>query len=132
MTVEIPDSHVDLFHKRALAHLATLMPDGSPQVTPLWVEYDGGYVLINTAKGRQKDRNMRHRREVALDIVDPDNPFHYLVIRGTVVDITEEGAEEHADKLTRMYTGAPRLAPYTPDEVRVIYKIAPEHVTAFG
>lgn len=106
------------------------MPDGGPQVTPIWIDYDGTYILLNSAKGRQKDRNMRHQAKVALDIVDPDNSARYLVIRGRVVEITEEGAVEHAYRLTRMYTGT--TYPYPPGEVRVIYKIAPERVSAFG
>jgi predicted pyridoxine 5'-phosphate oxidase superfamily flavin-nucleotide-binding protein len=72
----IPSSHADLFKKKAFAHLATLMPDGQPQVTPVWVDYDGHHVIINTAQGRQKDKN--------LSIIDPENPYRYLEVRGRV------------------------------------------------
>ncbi len=80
----IPDSHRDLFQKKAFANLATLMPGGQPQVTPVWVDYDGRYVLINTAEGRQKDKNLMRDGRVALAIMDPDNPYRYLEIRGRV------------------------------------------------
>jgi len=132
MTAKIPESHLDLFQKRAFAHLGTLMPDGSPQVTPVWIDYDGTYLLVNSAKGRQKDRNMRRKAKVGLDIVDPDNPYRYLGVRGTVVEITEEGADAHIDRLARKYTGAERYGNRRPGEVRVIYKIRPERVWTMG
>jgi PPOX class probable F420-dependent enzyme len=128
----IPESHLDLFQKRAFGYLATLMPDGSPQVTPVWVDYDGTYVLVNSAKGRQKDRNMRARPRVAICIPDPDNPYRYLAVRGRVVEITEEGAEEHIDKLAQKYLGVERYQGRQPGMVRVIYKISPDHVTTYG
>ena len=132
MTAKIPESHLDLFQKRAFAHLGTLMPDGSPQVTPVWIDYDGTHLLVNSAKGRQKDRNMRRKAKVGLDIVDPDNPYRYLGVRGTVVEITEEGADAHIDRLARKYTGAERYGNRSQGEVRVIYKIRPERVWTMG
>ena len=132
MAKRIPQSHLDLFQKRALANLATVMNDGSPHVTPVWVDYDGNYVLVNSAKGRQKDVNMEQRPEVALDIVDPENPFRYLAIRGQVVDITEQGANEHIDKLSKKYTGRDKYGGHRAGEVRRIYKIAPNWVQANG
>lgn len=78
----IPEAYLDLFAKRSFAHLATVMPDGSPQVTPIWVDYDGQHVLVNTARGRIKDRNMRPGVWVALAIMDADNPYRYLQVRG--------------------------------------------------
>lgn len=116
----------DLFKKRAFGHLATLMPDGSPQVTPVWVDYDGEYVLVNTARGRQKDLNMERDPRVALEIQDPDNPYRYVQVRGRVVDVTEEGADQHIDKLARKYTGKDRYQNHQPGNVRVVYKIKPE------
>ena len=95
MSQAIPDKYRDLFSKRAFASLATLMPDGQPQVTPIWCDIDGDHVIFNSAKGRQKDRNVRRDPRVALVIIDPDNPYRYLEIRGRVVEITEEGADEH-------------------------------------
>src|SRR5215475_13230825 len=89
MAGSIPPKYTDLFQKRAFASLGTLMPDGRPQVTPVWVDYDGEHVLFNSAKGRQKDRNVRRDPRVSLAIVDPENPYRYLEIRGKVVEITE-------------------------------------------
>src|SRR5262249_11557959 len=89
----LPDSHADLFKKKAFANLATLMPSGQPQVTPVWVDYDGQHVLINTAEGRQKDKNLTRDGRVALSIMDPDNPYRYLEIRGRVTERTRNGAD---------------------------------------
>ncbi len=130
----IPESHLDLFsfEKRAFGHLATLMPDGSPQVTPVWIDFDGTHVLVNSARGRQKDRNMRRDPRVAIEVSDPENPYRYVQIRGRVVEITEEGADEHIDRLAKKYRGLDRYPWRRPGEVRVIYKILPEHVSVFG
>ena len=122
----IAGRYLELFQKRAFAQLATLMPDGSPQVTPVWCDYDGEHVLINSAKGRVKDRNMRRDPRVGLDIVDPDNPYRHLSIRGRVVSSDENGADEHIDKLAKKYLGQERYTRRAPGEVRVIYKIEPE------
>ena len=129
----IPAAYLDLFQKRTFAHLATLMADGTPHVTPVWVDYDGQYILINSAARRQKDLNMQRRRHVALEIPDPDNPNRYLAIRGPVVEITEEGADEHLDKLARRYLNREKYPPAMrfAGEVRRIYKIAPKHVTTW-
>jgi PPOX class probable F420-dependent enzyme len=128
----IPEKYRDLFNKRAFAALTTLMPDGSPQTTPVWVDTDGEYVIFNSAKGRQKDRNVRRDPRVALAIVDPDNPYRYLEVRGKVAEITEHGADAHIDKMAKKYLGQDKY-PYRQDsEVRVIYKIRPEHTTTMG
>ncbi len=127
----IPESHRDLFEKKALAHLATLMPSGSPQVTPLWVMLDAdGYVIVNSARGRQKDRNMRARPQVALSIVDPDRPQRYIQVRGRVVEVTEEGANDVINQLSLKYNGRPY--PFRSSETRVTYKIRPDHVNPRG
>ncbi len=127
---KIPENYLDLFEKRAFGNLATLMPDGHPQVTPVWVDYDGTYVLFNSARGRQKDRNVRRDPRVAVAVQDPDNPYRYLEIRGRVVEITEEGADAHIDKLAKKYLGLDKYPYRTPGEVRVMYKIRVEH--AYG
>jgi PPOX class probable F420-dependent enzyme len=132
MATIIPATHADLFRKKALAHLATLMPDGSPQVTPVWVEYDGTHVLINSARGRQKDRNLRRNAAVALSLSDPDNPYRYLEVRGRVVDITEQGADAHIDRLAKKYLGVDSYPWRSPTEVRVTYRIQPTHATHMG
>jgi PPOX class probable F420-dependent enzyme len=128
----IPNSHLDLFQKRALAHLATLMPAGQPQVTPVWVEFDGRHVIINTAEGRQKDKNLQRDKRVALSLVDPDNPYRYLEVRGTVVERTHEGADASIDALAKKYLGKDKYPFRQPNEVRVLYKIEPEHATTMG
>ena len=92
---EIAAKYLDLFQKKAFAQLATLMPDGSPHVSPVWCDYDGEHVIINSAKGRVKDRNMRRDPRVGLDIQDPDNPYRHLSIRGRVVSVDEKGADEN-------------------------------------
>ena len=88
MAATIPEKYLDLFKKKAFANLATLMPDGTPQVTPVWVDYDGNHVLVNTARGRQKDKNMQKNATVSMAILDPDNPYRYLEIRGKVDGVT--------------------------------------------
>ena len=129
MSNVIPEKYVDLFQKRAFASLGTLMPDGRPQVTPVWCDFDGQHVIFNSARGRQKDSNVRRDPRVALAIIDPDNPYRYLEIRGTVVEITEEGADQHIDKMAQKYLGKDKYPFRRPGEVRVLYKIEPQHVT---
>ena len=132
MAGSIPEKYTDLFQKRAFASLGTLMPDGRPQVTPVWVDYDGEHVLFNSAKGRQKDRNVRRDPRVSLAIIDPENPYRYLEIRGKVVEITEQGADAHIDKMAKKYLGVDKYPYAQASEVRVIYKIQPEHTTTMG
>ncbi len=128
----IPEKYLDLFQKKAFLQLATLMADGSPHVSPVWCEYDGKHILINSAKGRVKDINMRRDPRVGLDILDPDNPYRHVSIRGRVVEITEKGADEHIDKLTKKYTGQEKYPYRGPGEIRVIYKIEPERAYVMG
>ena len=108
------------------------MPDGSPQVTPVWCDYDGKHILVNSARGRVKDRNVERDRRVPLSIPDPDNPYRYLAVRGKVVEITEKGADEHIDKMAKKYLGKDTYPFRTPTEKRVIYKIEPLRVQAYG
>jgi PPOX class probable F420-dependent enzyme len=128
----IPEKYLDLFQKKAFGQLATLMPDGSPHVSPVWVDYDGRYLVINSAKGRVKDRNMRRDPRVGIDLLDPDNPYRHLSIRGRVTEITENGADEQIDKLTKKYLGQDRYPNRGSGEVRVIYKIEPQSVHTMG
>ena len=132
MSATIPQEFRDLLTKKAFAHLATIMPDGSPQVTPVWIDFDGGHVRINSAKGRIKDKNMRRNGRVALAIQDPDNPYRYLAVRGRVEEITEAGADTHIDSLAKKYLGQDRYPHRQPAEVRVIYRIRPERVSTMG
>jgi PPOX class probable F420-dependent enzyme len=128
----IPEKYRDLFQKRAFASLATVMPDGRPQVTPVWCDYDGEHVIFNSAKGRQKDKNVRRDPRVAMAIIDPENPYRYMEIRGRVVEITEEGANASIDKLAKKYLGVDKYPYGQPGEVRVIYKVKLEHVQVMG
>lgn len=128
----IPEKYLDLFEKKAFGHLATLMRDGSPQVTPVWVDYDGKYVRFNSALGRVKDKNVRRDPRVTMSIQDPSNPYRYLEIRGRVAEITEKGADDHINKLSQKYLGKPVYPNRQPGEVRVLYKIEPQKVSAMG
>jgi PPOX class probable F420-dependent enzyme len=130
----IPYSHRDLLNDdtKAFLYLATLMSDGSPQVTPVWFNTDGEFILINTAKKRVKERNMRVRPQVALCIQDPTNPYRYLQIHGKVKELTTDGADEHIDALTLKYRGIPKYPSRQPGEQRVLYKIRIEKVDAHG
>lgn len=130
----IPESHRDLLkdETRAFAYVATVMSDCSPQVTKVWFNTDGEYILINSVKGRVKDQNMRERAQVALAIEDPRKDYRFLQVRGRVVDMTEEGARQHIDTLAGKYTGVPEYKGMQPGMVRVIYKIQPESVSTSG
>jgi PPOX class probable F420-dependent enzyme len=132
MTSVIPEKYLDLFQKKAFASLGTLMPDGAPQVTPVWVDFDGSHLIVNSAKGRRKDRNLRSDPRVTLAIIDPDNPYRYLEVRGRVDEITETGADAHIDKMAKKYLGADKYPYGQPGEVRVMYKIKPERASAMG
>ena len=129
---EIPAAFRDLTEKKAFANLATLMPDGSPQVTPVWFDVANGRVRVNTAKGRVKARNMRDGSPVALSILDPDNPYRYMQIRGRVVRATEHGADAHIDALAKKYLGKDKYPFRQAGEVRVMYEIEPAAVQTSG
>jgi PPOX class probable F420-dependent enzyme len=123
----IPDKYLDLLQqKKAFANLATLMPDGSPQVTPVWIDYTDGTIRFNTAKGRVKARNLKTGSPVALAIMDPDQPYRYLQVRGRVRRVVEEGADAHIDSLAKKYLGKDKYPFRQPGEVRVMYEIEPK------
>ena len=126
----IPERMSDLLspEKKAFASLALTLADGSPQVTPIWFGWDGTHIILNTARGRVKDKVMRRGGKVALLIVDPSDPYRYLQIRGQVADETEEGAYDVICDLRLKYRGD-RNYPKNPGEVRVTYKVLPEQVT---
>jgi hypothetical protein len=130
---EIPEKYRDLLTaKNAFANLATIMPDGSPQVTPVWFDYVDGAVRVNSARGRTKTRNMKEGAAVALAIVDPDNPYRYVQIRGRVRRVVEAGADRHIDSLAQKYLGKDKYPWARPDEVRVMFEIEPGAVNAMG
>ena len=130
--VTIPAEYRDILDKKTFVHLATRMKDGSPQVSPVWAEYDGEHIVVNSANGRLKDRNIRADSRVALSATDPENPYRALMIRGKVVKITEEGADDHIDKLAKKYLDKDKYPFRTPDEVRVKYFIEPVTVATMG
>jgi len=131
--MKISETHKDLFADeiKAFAILSTTLDSGKPQVTPVWFDVEGEYISINTARGRVKDRNMSARPDVALVIMDPENPYRYIQIRGKVVKSVEEGARAHIDRLARKYLGKD-FHPGNPDEVRVTYLIQPESFSTMG
>jgi len=133
-TATIPDAFRPLLGDdvKAFANLATLLPDGSPQVTPVWFDSEAGAIRVNSAKGRWKDRNMRRDGRVALAIMDPANAYRYIQIRGRVDRVTEQGADAHIDRLAKKYLGTDKYPFRQPGEVRVIYVIRPERVTTMG
>jgi len=132
MAEQVPEKYADLLQKKAFANLGTLNPDGSPQVTPVWVDYDGKHVRINSALGRVKDKNIRRDPRVSLAIQDPENPYRYLEIRGKVVEITQKGADDHINTLAKKYLGKDVYPFGQPGEIRVLYKIEPQKFSAMG
>lgn len=129
---KIPEKYLDLFNKKAFGSLGTLMPDGSPQVTPVWVDREGDTVLVNTAKGRQKDKNIQRDPRVSVTLIDPDNPYRYLEIRGRVVEATDKGAKDHIDKMAKKYLGVDKYPYAQAGEQRLLLRIQPERVSTMG
>ena len=129
----IPESHVDIFEAESYAHLATVMPDGTPQVTPVWVDHDGREaVLCNTARGRQKERNVAANPKVGVSVLDPDDPYRYVSVRGEA-ELIDEGADDHIDELARQYMGVDEY-PHHGEESgpRVIVRIPADEVATSG
>jgi len=118
-----------LIEGKNFANLATLMSDGSPQVSPVWVDHDGELILVNTAEGRTKLKNVTKRPQVALSIFDQGNPYNKVLIRGTVVDVTKEGAEDHIDKMALKYRGLPKYPWREPGVSRILVKIKPDRIS---
>jgi len=131
--VTVPAPFLDLLQdKKAFANLATVMPDGTPQVTPVWFDYEGGMLRVNSAKGRVKSRNMTEGAPVALSILDPDNPYRYIQIRGRVTRVTEQGADGHIDRLAKKYLDKDKYPFAQPGEVRVMFEIEPKSAQTMG
>jgi PPOX class probable F420-dependent enzyme len=129
----IPEQYLDLLQqKKAFANLATIMKDGSPQVTPVWFDYTGDMIRVNTAKGRVKARNLKEGASVALSIMDPDNPYRYIQLRGRVKRVSEAGADQHIDSLAKKYLGKDKYPFAQPGDVRVMYEIEPRAANAMG
>lgn len=132
MAIEIPDNIKDLLERPIVVTLVTLMPDNTPQASPVWFNWDGEYILVNTARGRAKDKNLTERRKATILSVDPDNPYRYLEIRGEVESVSEEGGVDHINFLSGRYTGNSDYykgnTARMNAETRVIYKIKPTRV----
>jgi PPOX class probable F420-dependent enzyme len=129
----IPDQYLDLLTtKKAFANIATVMKDGSPQVTPVWFDYTADKLRVNTARGRVKSRTLKPGAPGALAIVDPDNPYRFVQIRGRVTSATENGADAHIDSLAKKYLGQDKYPFRAPGEVRVTYEIEPTSASGNG
>lgn len=129
----IPESHVDIFESESFAHLSTMLPDGTPHVTPVWVDHeDREYVLVNTARGRRKEKNVCNDPNVALSVTDPDDGYRYVSVRGEA-ELTEEGAKEHIDKLAQRYFDQEEY-PHHGEEsgARVLIKIPTDRIMTSG
>ena len=129
--MQVPDSFRDLFDKKTFAHVSSILPDGSPHVTPVWIDYDedAGHLLFNTTRGRRKERNLRANPDVAVSMTDPDDPYRFLSVQGEVVELTEDGAVDHINDLAQRYMDVeeyPNLG--DEDGARVIVRIEPETV----
>jgi PPOX class probable F420-dependent enzyme len=122
----------ELFEAKNLGHLATIMPDGSPQVTPVWVDLEGNNILVNTEEGRAKPRNVRRDPRVAISVHDQENPYKSVFVRGRVIEVRKEGAKEHIDKLAKKYMGADVYPAHNPKYSRLIFVIEPEDVRGMG
>jgi PPOX class probable F420-dependent enzyme len=124
MPTPFPEKYLDIFEKKSFGSFTTLMPDGSPQTTPVWVDLKDGDIWVNSALGRQKDKNVRRDARVAVTIIDADNPYRYVEVRGKVKEITQTGADAHIDAMAKKYLGQDKYPFRQPGEERVLYKIA--------
>ncbi|MGI8632873.1 MAG: PPOX class F420-dependent oxidoreductase [Solirubrobacterales bacterium] len=128
MAESIPDAARHLFEKPNFAHVATLSPDGTPQVTPVWIDIDGDTVIFNTARGREKDKNLQRDPRVGISIHDQENPYESVSVQGQAVELTEEGADEHIDAMAQQYLGEEAYPFRQEGEVRVIVRIEADSV----
>jgi len=128
MAKSLDSGVLTLLEGKNFASFVTLMKDGSPHVAPTWIDHQGDIILINTAKGRVKEKNVRNDPRVAISIYDEKNPYHMATIRGRVVDITTNGADEHIDKLAKRYLGLDKYQGRAPGEQRILLKIIAENV----
>lgn len=133
MTIHIPEKFRDLFEKPIVVALVTVMPSGQPHATPVWITYDGTHLIVNTARGRQKDKNMSRDAKVTVLAIDPQDPYHWVEVRGRIVEETEEGAIDVINALSKKYRGEEDYYARNPTmrgkERRVTYKIEPIHIT---
>ncbi len=128
----IPESHSDILETNALAHIATIGPQGEPQNNPVWFGWDGTHVLFSQTKGRQKYHNLQRNPHVAISIVDPQNPYRYLEIRGKIVRIDEDPNLDFINSMAKKYMGVDKYPNHQPGDERVVMVVAPEHTTKMG
>ena len=128
----IPERYADILDKKALAHWATIGPNGEPQNNPVWFDFDGEQILVSQTKSRQKLRNVKRDPRVALSLVDPDNPYRYLEVRGEVVDVTDDEGNAFINKMAKKYLGHPEYQWHQPGDERVVVRIQPKHTSAMG
>jgi PPOX class probable F420-dependent enzyme len=129
---KLSDKARQLLARPVLATLATVAPDGGPQVTPLWIEVDGDDLLVNTARGRAKARNLERDKRVAVSVIDPEDPYNVVMVRGTVVEITTDGADAHIDHMAKKYLGVDEYPMRQPGEVRLKIRIRTDRITMQG
>lgn len=132
MAIKLSDEHRKLIEGKNFAHIATVDENGEPQVTPVWIDFDGTHVLFNTEEKRAKTKRLRVDPRVAICVTNAENPYQYVEIRGKVVEMTTEGANEHIDKLAKQYMGKDKYPFHKPGDVRVIVKIEPEKAMGMG
>lgn len=125
---EIPAEAKHLLEGKTFAHVATLMDDGAPQVSPVWIDEEDGLVVFNTAEGRLKPKNLRRDPRVAISVTNPENPYESLLIRGRATELTHDGADEHVDALAKRYMGVDEYPLRQPGEERVVVRVEPEKV----
>lgn len=128
----LDDESKKFLDQKVYAHVATLMPDGSPQVSPVWIDHDDTHVIFNTSEGRHKTENLEQDGRIAVSITDPENPYEHMLVRGNVAELRREGANEHADALAKKYMDVDEYPFLQPGEVRVIVLIDPDSVTLQG
>lgn len=129
MSAKLTSKATRLIEGKNFAHLATVMPDGSPQVSPVWIDHVGDTVLVNTAEGRVKQRNVARDPRVAISIVDQSDPYDKVLIRGRAVAQTSQGADEHIDSLAKKYIGKDKYPWRAPGEKRIIIRIEPGRIS---
>src|SRR5438128_58140 len=132
MANELSEGQKQLLQGKNFAHIATIGEDGAPQVTPVWIDFDGKYIIFNTEKSRAKHKHLQRDPRVSLSVGNAENPYNYMEVRGRVVEMTEEGASEHIDKMALKYMGKDKYPFHKPGDVRVIVKIEPLKVHGMG
>jgi hypothetical protein len=132
MAASLNEKQLKFITDKSFGHIATINKDGSPQVSPVWLDWDGRHLIVNSEQKRLKVRNIKRDPRVAVSIQDPANPYSYIEIRGRAVDVTSEGAMDGIDRLAKKYMGQDKYPLHQPGDVRVVIKVAPEHVTGMN